>query len=185
MMKTIGEWGRDPTQFAQWFDHAIACAAALVPLAVAGPLEHLHDEPRSASELAADAGLDAAQLERLLAFLASQGGLRFENGRYAHTEFSRLLTRDHPRSLYPFIYCLRGIRAAIAAGGRLAVFDRLMPETPRPHPAFHMDLHMMLLLGAQERKLSAFETLFADSGFRLDRVTEFPEGPSVIEAVPV
>ncbi|HXC58011.1 MAG TPA: methyltransferase, partial [Steroidobacteraceae bacterium] len=80
---------------------------------------------------------------------------------------------------------LRRIRAAIAPDGRLAVLDRLLPEAPRPHPAYHMDLYMMLLVGAQERKLSQFETLFGASGFRLDRVTEYPDGPSVMEALPV
>lgn len=338
--RTIGEWGQNPGEFAQWYDHALASLAALIPLAVAGPLDHLGDEPRSAAQLAGDAGLDAAQLERLLNFMAAQGVLTIDaDGRYGHTGFSRLLRADHPASLQPVIYCglnilgnaaalpqalktgevaqqvahgksyfaqlagdphmadafarfmtlttrraeqffldnhpfapfrlaidvggshgslllsllgahpdargilfdlpevvgqasdllarhpagprvevrggsffesvpaggglyllkqilhdwddersvaiLRNIRAAIAPGGRLAVFDRLMPETPRPHPAYHMDLYMMLLLGAQERKLSAFEALFAASGFRLHRVTEFPEGPSVIEALPV
>ncbi len=67
---------------------------------------------------------------------------------------------------------LRNIRAAIAPGGRLAVVDRLMPEEIRPHPSYKMDLYMMLLLGAQERKLSEFEALFAQSGFRLDKVSE-------------
>ncbi len=339
MVKTIGEWGQDPVEFMQWYDHALASVVSLIPLAMTGSLDHLGDEPRTAAELGADAGLDPAQLGRLLTFLASQGVLQLDGDRYSHTAFSRLLRSDHPQSLQSILYCgvspiacavalpqalktgqvaqqvaygksyfeqlagdahmaeafarfmtlttrrveqfvlenhqfvpfrlavdvggshgslllsvlgahpqasgilfdlpevvalagdalarhpagarvqvsggsffesvpaggdlyllkqilhdwddaksltiLRAIRAAIAPGGRLAVFDRLIPETPRPHPAYHMDLYMMLLLGAQERKLSAFDALFAASGFRRERVTEYTEGPSVIEAVPV
>jgi hypothetical protein len=80
---------------------------------------------------------------------------------------------------------LRNVRAAIAPDGRLAVVDRLMPEQVRPHPAYNMDLYMLLLLGAKERRLSEFEALFAQSGFRPGRVTEDPNVPSVIEALPV
>jgi hypothetical protein len=48
-----------------------------------------------------------------------------------------------------------------------------------------MDLYMMLLLGAKERELSEFKALFAQSGSRLDKVTQAPHVPSVIEAVPI
>jgi hypothetical protein len=339
MIKTIGAWGKNPLEFLQWFDHSMASLCALIPLAATGVLDHLGDEPRTAAELAVATDLDPAQLERLLAFMASQEVLVFEAGRYAHTDFSRLLRKDHPASLHSVVYCglnlignaaalpkalktrqvaqqvahemsyfeqlgrdpefaevfarfmtlttrraeqfildnhhfepfrlaidvggshgslllsllaahpqaqgilfdlpevvaqapaaiarhaagsrvklvggsffdslptggdlyllkqilhdwddqrslaiLKGIRAAIAPGGRLAVLDRLLPETPRQHPAFHMDLYMLLLLGAQERKLSQFENLFGASGFRLDQVTEYPDGPSVMEAVPI
>jgi hypothetical protein len=339
MIKTIGEWGRNPVEFMQWYDHAMASLVALTPLAMTGAMEHLGDEPRTAAQLGAAVGVDAGQLGRLLTFLAAQGVLQLDGDRYSHTAFSRMVRTDHPQSLQSFLYCagnvlacaaalpramktgavpqqvaygksyfehlgsdpefaeafarfmtlttrraeefilanhqflpfhlavdvggshgslltsllhvhrqangilfdlpevvalagdalashpagarvrvvggsffesvppggdlyllkqilhdwddakcltiLRAIRAAIAADGRLAVVDRLIPETPRPHVAYHMDLYMMLLLGAQERKLSAFDELFAASGFRRERVTEYPEGPSVIEAVPV
>ena len=79
---------------------------------------------------------------------------------------------------------LRNIREAIAAGGRLAVMDYLLPDIPVPHQGFSMDMQMLFLLSARERKRSQFEALFEASGFRLDRVTENPRGPSVIEAVP-
>jgi hypothetical protein len=80
---------------------------------------------------------------------------------------------------------LRAVRAAIAPHGRLAVVDRLMPEAPTPHPAYYMDVFMLMLLGGKERTRSEFEALFEQSGFRLDRVTEDPNFPCVIEAVPV
>lgn len=80
---------------------------------------------------------------------------------------------------------LRNIRQAIADGGRLAVMDYLLPDVPVPHQGFAMDMQMLFLLSARERKLSQFEALFDACGFKLDRVTENPRGPSVIEAVPV
>ncbi|WP_428407421.1 methyltransferase [Hyphococcus sp.] len=81
---------------------------------------------------------------------------------------------------------LKNIRAAIVPNGRLAVIDFLLPEKPAPHPGYALDINMLCLLtGGRERKLSEFETLFARSGFALDRVTENPRGQSLIEAVPV
>ncbi len=81
---------------------------------------------------------------------------------------------------------LKNIRAAIAANGRLAVIDFLLPETPAPDPGYAMDINMLCLLtGGRERKLSEFDDLFSAAGFALDRVTKNPRGQSVIEAVPV
>ena len=51
-------------------------------------------QPRSAAELAADAGCDAAMLDRLLAYLASRGCVRRDRrGRYSANRVTRLLTR--------------------------------------------------------------------------------------------
>ncbi|MDQ1480310.1 MAG: hypothetical protein QOI44_1171 [Actinomycetota bacterium] len=53
------------------------------------------DRPRTAFELAADTGSDAATLERLLSYLASRGCLRRDRrGRYSANRVTRLLTRD-------------------------------------------------------------------------------------------
>lgn len=341
MAKTIGEMGGNIGEFLGWFGHAQASIIVLSAVARSRILDHLGDTPRSAAEMAADAGFDAKQLGRLLAFLGSQGVLAVdEAGRYTHSNLSRMLRTDHPASVQallsstqnllttgealpralatgqmpqqiahgksffqmlredpvkaddfsrfmttttaqadrlvfskhtfkPFrlavdvggnhgslllrlltdqpqargilfdlpeviaqarpvinahpsgsrvetvsgdffekvppggdlyllkqilhdwededcVRILRSIRAAIAPAGRLIVMDRLMPEQPNvPHPAYQMDLYMMLLLGARERKLSQFEALLAQAGFRLDRVTEDPSVPCVIEAVPI
>lgn len=83
------------------------------------------------------------------------------------------------------IAILKSVRAAIAPGGRVAVIDYLLPEVPAPTGAHLMDIAMMIWATGRERRLSEVEALFARSGFRLDRVTENPEGQSAIEAVPV
>jgi len=79
---------------------------------------------------------------------------------------------------------LKSVRAAIAPGGRIAVIEHLLPERPRRGSSQFMDIAMMVWATGRERRLSEFEALFAQSGFRLERVTENPRGQSVIEAVP-
>jgi hypothetical protein len=79
---------------------------------------------------------------------------------------------------------LSAIRRAILPGGRVAVIDHLLSETPAPSEGLTTDIAMMIWSDGHERKRSQFEALFAESGFRLGRVTENPQGLSVIEAVP-
>jgi hypothetical protein len=80
---------------------------------------------------------------------------------------------------------LRSIRTAIAERGRLAVIEYLLPDVSVNHPGFAMDIHMMVLGTGRERTLREYEALLAAAGFRLDRVTENPQGQSVAEFVPV
>jgi hypothetical protein len=80
---------------------------------------------------------------------------------------------------------LNNIRKVIAPNGRLAIIDRLLPETMQPHSAWQMDFFMMLWTTGRERRLSEFTTLLERTGFRLDRVTENANEPCVIEAVAV
>lgn len=80
---------------------------------------------------------------------------------------------------------LATIRRAMNPGGRLAVIDHILSEVPAPDEAQSTDVAMMIWASGRERKLSDFAALFGASGFRLDRVTENPDGHSVIEAAPV
>ena len=80
---------------------------------------------------------------------------------------------------------LRTIRQAIAAEGRLAIFEILLPDTIVPHAGWAMDVSMMALAGGAERTRSEFEALLGEAGFRLDRVTPTQSTMNVIEAVPV
>lgn len=80
---------------------------------------------------------------------------------------------------------LKNIRAAIAPGGRIAVIEHVLAEVPTASPAQNMDIAMMVWAEGKERKLSEFQALFAASGFAFDRLTQNPNGQSVIEAVPV
>ena len=80
---------------------------------------------------------------------------------------------------------LAAIHRAIDPRGRLAVIDHILSDAPAPDEAQSTDLAMMIWASGRERKLSEFEALLTASGFRLDRVTENPNGHSVIEAVAV
>jgi hypothetical protein len=81
------------------------------------------------------------------------------------------------------ISILKNIRKAMHPGGRIAVIDSVMPETPRPDYANAMDIVMMIWTTGKERKLSEFKALFEAAGLVLDRVTENPAGQSVVEAL--
>lgn len=79
---------------------------------------------------------------------------------------------------------LKSIRRAIIPAGRLAVIEFFLPDEPWPHPGFAMDIHMLTLSTGRERTASEFEALLGSAGFKLDRVTENPDGQSIIEAIP-
>jgi hypothetical protein len=78
---------------------------------------------------------------------------------------------------------LKSVRAAMAPRGRVAVIDYLLTSTGRPSPSLMMDVAMMVWATGRERRLPEFEALFAQAGLRLDRVSENPQGQSVMEAV--
>ena len=80
---------------------------------------------------------------------------------------------------------LKRIREAIRPGGRVAVIDYVLPETPRHHSGMAMDIAMLVWATGRERKLSEFKALFDAAGFVFDRITENPLGQSVVEAVAV
>lgn len=83
------------------------------------------------------------------------------------------------------ITILRNIGRAMADGGRVAVIDIMLPETPTPHPGWAMDLMMMCLTGGRERKRYEFERLFDQAGYAIDAVTSTGSALSIIEAVRV
>jgi hypothetical protein len=71
---------------------------------------------------------------------------------------------------------LRTVRRAIPGGGTLLLVEAVLPERAADDPAaVRMDVHMLTLLGGQERTADEFATLLDATGFRLDRV--LPTGP--------
>jgi hypothetical protein len=74
------------------------------------------------------------------------------------------------------IAILRTVRRAIPENGTLLLVEAVLPERAADDPAaVRMDVHMLTLLGGQERTADEFAALLAASGFRLDRV--LPTGP--------
>jgi xanthine/CO dehydrogenase XdhC/CoxF family maturation factor len=78
-------------------------------------------------------------------------------------------------------------RTAMPPGSRLLVVAALLPERAQDQPAvIHMDLHMLVLLGARKRTEAQYRTLLTEAGFSVERVvpTASPAGLSVLEATP-
>jgi hypothetical protein len=80
---------------------------------------------------------------------------------------------------------LRNIRTAIAADGRLAMVEIVLPSGNEPHIGPLIDLNMMVMTGGVERTQAEYQTLLSQSGFRFDRLVTTKSPFSVIEAVPV
>jgi hypothetical protein len=76
------------------------CLHAVVELGVA---DHIGDAPMSAEALAEATGANADALDRILRLLASAGIFEPRGKLWAHTERSRILRSDHPRSLQPYL----------------------------------------------------------------------------------
>ncbi|MCX7676394.1 MAG: methyltransferase [Alteraurantiacibacter sp.] len=77
------------------------------------------------------------------------------------------------------------VRRTIPAHGRLVVIDHILSDTPAPDEAQGTDIAMMIWASGRERKLSAFEALFAATGFAIARVSRNPNGHSAMEVIPV
>jgi hypothetical protein len=81
---------------------------------------------------------------------------------------------------------LRTCRRAIPDEGTLLLVEMVLPECAVDDPAaVRMDVHMLTLLGGQERTADEFAGLLAAAGFRLDRVVGTTAGVHVLEARPV
>jgi hypothetical protein len=83
------------------------------------------------------------------------------------------------------VQILGNIRKAIAAEGRLAVVEIVLPPGNEPHIGPLIDLNMMVMTGGAERTESEYRELLGNSGFRVDRLVATKSPFSVIEAVPV
>ncbi|MFF4607718.1 methyltransferase [Streptomyces sp. NPDC001339] len=84
-----------------------ACAAAVRAAARLGVADALGDRPATAEELAAAVRTEPGPLKRLLRALSCYGIFaETDDGRYVHTEMSRLLREDAPNSLrYISLWC--------------------------------------------------------------------------------
>ncbi|QOV47688.1 methyltransferase [Streptomyces chromofuscus] len=76
---------------------------------------------------------------------------------------------------------LQRCREAMGADSRLLIVEHVLPENAGAGAAGLLDLHMLVLLGGQERTRVQWESLLARGGFRLVSVTEGPRS-SVLEA---
>lgn len=78
---------------------------------------------------------------------------------------------------------LGNIRKAMAPGGRVLVFDMVLPEPNTPDLGPMMDLNMLVMTGGRERTKIEFEDLLASAGLRLTRVLPTKSPLGIVEAV--
>ncbi|MFJ8077229.1 methyltransferase [Streptomyces sp. NPDC096176] len=83
-----------------------ACAAAVRAAARLGVADALGDAPATAEELAAQLKANPRALRRMLRALTCYGIFAEEDGRFVHTDMSRMLREDDPHSLkYIALWC--------------------------------------------------------------------------------
>ncbi|MDQ2636709.1 MAG: acetylserotonin O-methyltransferase [Actinomycetota bacterium] len=80
---------------------------------------------------------------------------------------------------------LRNIRTAIASGGKLVLFEMVLPERATAFVGFQLDLEMLVTVGGKERTRAEYADLLRRAGFRLDRVIDTATPLSILEASPV
>jgi len=78
---------------------------------------------------------------------------------------------------------LRSCRRAIRENGKLLVLEWVVPEANEPHPAWLIDLVMLVMNGGRERTSRQWRELLAAGGFRLSDIKESPSS-SLLEAEP-
>ncbi|HEX3273064.1 MAG TPA: methyltransferase, partial [Ktedonobacterales bacterium] len=88
---------------------------------------------------------------------------------------------DDDRSLV----ILRQIRQVIPDQGKLLIVELILPEGDEPFLGKWLDLHMLVLLGGQERTVAQYATLLHAAGFELAEMVTTSEPQSIIEARPV
>lgn len=80
---------------------------------------------------------------------------------------------------------LRNVRAAIAPGGKVLLFEMVLPEGAPAHLGLVLDLEMLVAAGGQERTQREYAELLSRAGFRLQRVVPTTSPIAIIEARPV
>jgi O-methyltransferase domain/Dimerisation domain len=79
---------------------------------------------------------------------------------------------------------LRRVRDAVRSGGSVAIVETMLPDSPVDHPAWLLDLNMLVMTGGRERTKAEFGELLDRTGWRFDRVvpTESPQSVLIASA---
>jgi hypothetical protein len=80
------------------------------------------------------------------------------------------------------ITILKGVRAAMNPGAKVAVIEFVIPEPLEPGPSTLMDLNMMVMLDGMERTRSEYGALFEKAGLKLTRTIPTPSPYAIVEA---
>jgi SAM-dependent methyltransferase len=80
---------------------------------------------------------------------------------------------------------LRNCRKVTPPGGRLLLIECVILPGNEPHFGKFLDLNMLVIPGGKERTEAEYRDLYAQAGFRLERIYPTRADVSVIEGVPV
>lgn len=79
---------------------------------------------------------------------------------------------------------LRNVRAAMSPGNRLIIVGNMPSGNDRTDYPLQLSFYMFALMGARTRSYDEYAELLARSDLAIDRWANFPDGESIIEAVP-
>lgn len=79
---------------------------------------------------------------------------------------------------------LGAVRAAMKPHSRLLLFEIVLPEHDRPHPAKYIDLEMLVNVGGRERTVAEYRDLLARNGFALEQVVPTVSPENILVARP-
>lgn len=77
---------------------------------------------------------------------------------------------------------LRSVRRAIAPGGKVLLFEMVLPEGAPAHLGLVLDLEMLVSAGGQERTRREYGELLSQAGFELKRVVPTTSPLAIVEA---
>ena len=83
------------------------------------------------------------------------------------------------------ILILKNIHAAMNGDGKVLLVETVVPEGNDPHWSKLIDLEMLTATGGLERTEEEYRELFANAGFRLNRIVPTRSPFSVLEAIKV
>jgi C-methyltransferase len=93
---------QQPHEVIWTLTNAMVLASSVHAVAELAVADHIGEDPVDVRELAASCGADPDALDRVLRLLATHGVFAAVGGDFQHTEPSRLLRSDHPRSMRAF-----------------------------------------------------------------------------------
>jgi hypothetical protein len=77
---------------------------------------------------------------------------------------------------------LKAVRRAAPRHAKVLLIEALISDEVSPSWPRTLDILMLGLVGGSQRTDTEYQTLLADSGFRLERIIDIPTGVSIVEA---
>jgi O-methyltransferase domain len=144
---------------------------------------HLHGVVLESASVAAraEALLGASDVADRCEVLAGDFFEQVPDGADCHVMANVLHDWDDARALQ----ILRNCRRSLAAGGKVLIVERLIPDDPsKAVPTLLSDINMLVLTGGQERTNAEYDKLLTAAGLNIGTVTPVAAPYGVIEGLP-